>query len=140
MPDPTVTPDKKPRRRKAKRAEPTAPRNPRTTVLSRVSALGPTHALAYRTLCDGNPTFAKAMRDAMAHNDEYVRAVARWAAADQAAKAANAVVTAIKGREATVIATFAKLDRVARTIAEERGDVPTDDAHAATVAPESDAD
>ncbi len=142
MPDPTVTTDKKPRRRKAKRpaADPATPRKPRTTLLSRIEAMGPTHLAAYRTLCDGTGAFANALAAAFKAQDEITRAALRRDAAKQAFANAQAAFESVAYDETAGRAVLAKLDRVARTIAQERGDVPTDDATAPTVAPTSGAD
>ena len=143
MPDPTVTPDKKPRRRKAKRpaADPATPRKPRTTLLSRIEAMGPTHLAAYRTLCDGTGSFANALSAALTAGAALQAAEVRRNAADAAVRRADADYRAALDRVNAGKATLARLDTLARQIATARGDVPaTDDAHAAPVAPESDAD
>lgn len=143
MPDPTVTTDKKPRRRKAKRpaADPATPRKPRTTLLSRIEAMGPTHLSAYRTLAQGNPTWAAAVSSALDSRRRIDAASMSVMSAKSALQRAEERLSlALKSSDAGK-AVLSKLDRVARTIAEERGDVPaTDDAHAAPVAPEPDAD
>ena len=142
MPDPTVTEKPKPRRRKAKRsaANPSAPKKPRTTLLSRIEAMGPTHVAAYRTLAQGNPAFALDL-DAALKADAYLAiASERHKAALDKATAAGIALGDAKHEAHKAQAVLAKLDRVARTIAQERGDVPTDDATAPTVAPASAAD
>ena len=142
MPDPTVTEKPKPRRRRAKRAaaDPTAPKKPRTTLLSRIEAMGPTHVAAYRTLANGNAAFALAVAAALKAQDEITRAALRRDAAKQALADAQAAFESVAYDETAGRAVLAKLDRLARTIAQERGDVPTDDATTPTVAPTSAAD
>ena len=141
MPDPTVTEKPKPRRRRAKRpaSDPTTPKKPRVTLLSRIEAMGPTHVAAYRVLCDG-AEFDAALRDALTAEDDVIRASARVADLTVTLRAAEKALAAARDRDTAGRAVLAKLDRVARTIAQERGDVPTDDATAPTVAPASDAD
>lgn len=142
MPDPTVTEKPKPRRRRAKRpaADPTTPKKPRVTLLSRIEAMGPTHLAAYRTLANGNAAFVRDLAAALAADDESARAADAIIKARRAMDAAEARLSAATDGAAKARAVLAKLDRVARTIAQERGDVPTDDATAPTVAPDSDAD
>jgi hypothetical protein len=141
MPDPTVTEKPKPRRRRAKRpaANPTTPKKPRATLKARIAAMGPTHLDAYRVLCDG-AEFDVALRDALTAGAELEAAEARRDAADAAVRRADADYRAALDRVNAGKAVLSKLDRVARTIAQERGDLPTDDATAPTVAPASAAD
>lgn len=142
MPDSTVTEKPKPRRRRAKRpaSDPTTPKKPRVTLLSRIEAMGPTHLAAYRTLANGNAAFVRDLAAALAADDESARAADAIIKARRAMDAAEARLSAATDGAAKARAVLAKLDRVARTIAQERGDVPTDDATAPTVAPDSDAD
>jgi len=141
MPAETVAPDKKPRRRKAKRAEPTTPRRPRTTLKARIAAMSPTHLAAFKTLVDGNADFEDAVRDALRAQDDFLRAGVRSAETAKAAREAVTAYDAAMERARAGRLTIAVLDTLARQIATARGDVPaTDDAHAATVAPASDAD
>lgn len=142
MPDPTVTEKPKPRRRRAKRpaADPTAPKRPRVTLLSRIEAMGPTHLAAYRTLANGNAAFVREVAAALKADDESARAADAIIKARRAMDAAEARLSAATDGAAKGRAVLARLDRVARTIAQERGDLPTNDAAAPTVAPASDAD
>ena len=142
MPDPTVTEKPKPRRRRAKRpaADPTAPKRPRVTLRSRIEAMGPTHLAAYRTLANGNAAFVREVAAAFKADDESARAADAIIRARRAMDAAEVRLSAATDGAAKARAVLAKLDRLARTIAQERGDVPTDDATAPTVAPASDAD
>lgn len=142
MPDPTVTEKPKPRRRRAKRpaSDPTTPKKPRVTLLSRIEAMGPTHADAFRLIARGLPSFESDVRDALsADADMHNAHVDHLAALDAATKAgvalANAKERAEKGR-----VVLRKLDAMALRIAHEWGTLPTDDATAPTVAPASAAD
>ena len=142
MPDPTVTEKPKPRRRRAKRpaSDPTTPKKPRVTLLSRIEAMGPTHYAAYRTLAQGNPTWAAAVSSALDSRRRIDAASMSVMNAKHALeRAEQRLSVALKSSDAGK-SVLAKLDRVARTIAQERGDVPTDDATAPTVAPASDED
>jgi hypothetical protein len=143
VPDPTVTTDKKPRRRKAKRpaADPATPRKPRTTLLSRIEAMGPTHLAAYRTLANGNAAFVREVADALTADSNHARAVGAVYRATGALDAAEQRLTDADRARKAGREVLARLDTLARQIATARGDVPaTDDAHAAPVAPEPDAD
>jgi len=143
MPDPTVTEKPKPRRRRAKRpaADPTTPKKPRVTLLSRIEAMGPTHLAAYRTLANGNPAFVREVAAALKADE------ADCAAVDACLRAGRALEAAQNRAAETALACAAgravlkRIDTLARQIATARGDVPaTDDATAPTVAPASAAD
>ena len=144
MPETPPAPPK-PRRRKAKRpaadpATPRKPRKPRTTLKARIAAMGPTHLDAYRVLCDG-AEFDAALRDALGAYENHTAAVGAVARATGALDAAEQRLTDAERALEAGKATLARLDTLARQIATARGDVPaTDDAHAAPVAPEPDAD
>ena len=143
MSDPTVTITTKPKRaRKAKRKspDPATPRRPRTTILSRIAAMGPDHLAAYRALCDGT-LFDAELRHALTADAALRAAEAKRDAADAAVRRADAEYRAALEAVNEGKAVLATLDTLARQIATARGDVPsTDDAHAATVSPASDPD
>ena len=139
---PATTPDKPKRRRRAKRVpDPTTPRRPRTTLLSRIDAMGPTHLSAYRTLAQGNPAFAREVADAIGAKAAFARAEAKRDAADEAVHRADVECMKADLALKAAAATLTRLDTLARQIAAARGDVPADDdSHADTVAPTSGAD
>lgn len=143
MPDPIVTEKPKPRRRKAKRpaADPTTPKKPRVTLLSRIEAMGPTHVAAYRFLAQGNPAFAVEFSAALRAEENLSRAKGRATHAAEQARIADVFLRRAEDRMETARAVIARLDTLARQIATARGDVPAiDDANAAPVAPAPDAD
>ncbi len=141
MPETPPAPPK-PRRRKAKRpaADPATPRKPRTTLLSRIEAMGPTHVEAYRSLCRALPSFETDMRDALAVGEEAARANDRLVKAIREMEAAEQAKTAADAKGVKSQAVIRHLDALARSLADAHGAIPTDDAHAAPVAPEPDAD
>lgn len=141
MPDPTTT-DKPKRARKPKRKapDPTTPKKPRVTLLSRIEAMGPTHLAAYRTLANGNAAFVREVAAALGAAGDLARARNAVTDLTERLRCAEVIQRRAVERETAGRAVLAKLDTLARQIAAARGDVPTDDATAPTVAPASDED
>ena len=111
------------RRRKAKRApDPSAPKRTRTTLLSRIEAMGPTHLAAYRTLAQGNPAFAREVAASLEASSAVTRAAMRRARAEIELDAANAAFVVAAERAKDAEAVLSRLDTLAGQIAAARGE------------------